>query len=57
MGCLCSKVDSTQDSYVYDTKKSSTAQKGIHQAIVSKTYFQQYMKRDECHDAYTEILI
>jgi hypothetical protein len=56
MGCLLSKVE--EDSYVYDTELPPVRRAGIHHAIMSPSYFKQFVKRDDGtpHAGYTEII-
>jgi len=56
MGCICSRKDAIDDSsYVYDTDMP-TLRKGPH-SVMSKGYFQKYVKRDGMYDAaYTEMV-
>jgi hypothetical protein len=56
MGCVFSKVE--DDSYVYDTELPPIVKASSHQAVMSKSYFKQFVKRvDGSQDAgYTEIL-
>jgi len=57
MGCIYSRPNVMEDSYVYDTEMPlASTQKSSH-SIISKVYFQKFVKRDNGQDAaYTEIL-
>jgi len=55
MGCIFSHDNAMEDSYIYNTEMPSL-RKGSH-SIMSKGYFQKFVKRDNGHDAaYAEIL-
>ena len=62
MGCIFSRGDPMQDSYVYETEMpdfSKVREPPVprNKSVMSSSYFQKYVKRDTEHDAaYTEIL-
>ena len=66
MGCIFSRKDMVDDSsYVYDTempnfshvREPPVSPTRSRQSVVSKAYFQQFVKRDNGQDAaYTQIL-
>ena len=45
MGCVFSNVE--EDSYVYDTEMPPVKRAGTHHAIMSPSYFKQFVKRDD----------
>lgn len=62
MGCIFSRADVLQDSYIYETEMpgfSKVREPPVSRSysVMSKGYFQQFVKRDDGHNAaYTEIL-